>query len=75
LVYVDDRGVTINEEEDKLPKMILKAAVAEFAQCRQQQFVLLENADDAAWQKTAIHPEYDLYTLYILTRHILMHDH
>ena len=63
------------EEEDKPPEMEMKAALAEFAQCRQQQLALLEKADDATWQKTAIHPEYDLYTLYILTRHILMHDH
>jgi len=63
------------EEEDKPPEMEMKAALPEFAQCRQQQLALLEKADDAAWQKIAIHPEYDLYTLYILTRHILMHDH
>jgi uncharacterized damage-inducible protein DinB len=63
------------EEEEKPPEMETKAALAEFAQCRQHQLALLEKADDAAWQKTAIHPEYDLYTLYILTRHILMHDH
>ncbi len=63
------------EEEDRPPEMEMKAALAEFARCRQQQLALLEKADDAAWQKTAIHPEYDLYTLYILTRHILMHDH
>lgn len=63
------------EEEEKPPEMDMNAALAEFARCRQQQLALLEKADDAAWQKTAIHPEYDLYTLYILTRHILMHDH
>ena len=64
-----------DEEEERPPEMEMTAALAEFARCRQQQLALLEKADDAAWQKTAIHPEYDLYTLYILTRHILMHDH
>jgi len=63
------------EEEEKPPEMETKATLTEFAQCRRQQLALLEKADDAAWQKTAIHPEYDLYSLYILTRHILMHDH
>ena len=63
------------EEEDRPPKMEIKATLAEFAQYRQKQLELLEMADDALWQKTAIHPEYDLYTLYILIRHILMHDH
>ena len=61
------------EEEDKPPEMEMEAALAEFSQCRQQQLALLEKADDAAWEKTAIPPEYDLYTLYILTRHIFMH--
>ena len=65
-----------DEKEDGPPaEMAMKAALAEFAKSRQRQLALLEKADDAAWQKTAIHPEYDLYTLYILTRHILMHDH
>jgi DinB superfamily len=63
------------EEEDRPPEMEMKAALAEFARCRQQQLALLERADDGDWQKSAIHPEYDIYTLYILTRHILMHDH
>ena len=41
------------EEEDKPPQMEMKAALADFAQCRQQQLALLEKADDAAWKKTA----------------------
>jgi len=63
------------EEEDRSPQMEIKAALAEFAQYRQKQLELLEMADDTAWLKAAIHPEYDLYTLYILIRHILMHNH
>jgi len=63
------------EEEGRSLEMEMKAALAEFAQCRKLQVALLEKADDAAWEKTARHPEYDLYTLHILTRHILMHDH
>jgi uncharacterized damage-inducible protein DinB len=27
------------------------------------------------WDKTAIHPEYKIYTPYVLLRHLLMHDH
>jgi hypothetical protein len=34
----------------------------------------LEAADGSTWQKTGIHPEYELYSLSILGRHILMHD-
>ena len=65
-----------DEKEGGPPaEMAMKAVLAEFAKCRQRQLALLEKADGAAWQKTALHPEYDLYSLYILTRHILMHDH
>ena len=39
------------EEEDKPPQMEMEAALADFAQCRQQQLALLEKADDAAWKK------------------------
>jgi hypothetical protein len=35
----------------------------------------VENADEITWQKTAIPPEYENDSLYILTRHTLMHDH
>ena len=32
-------------------------------------------ATPADWEKTATHPEYEQYSLIILARHILMHDH
>ena len=35
----------------------------------------LEAADAGTWEKMATHPEYESYSLYILTRHLLMHDH
>jgi uncharacterized damage-inducible protein DinB len=51
------------------------AALEQFAHYRHEQLLLLESADDIAWQKTAIHPEYENYSLRILTRHTLMHDY
>ncbi len=36
---------------------------------------LLSKLDKSVWEKTATHPEYEHYSLYILARHILIHDH
>jgi hypothetical protein len=62
-------------QDDKPPQMVTGAALSEFEHYRLKQLALLDEVDEAAWQKTAIHPEYDFYTLHILTRHILLHDH
>ncbi|MGB6067534.1 MAG: DinB family protein [Desulfomonilaceae bacterium] len=56
-------------------RMNMTAAVEQFAHYRGKQLVLLESADDVIWQKTAIHPEYEIYSFYILARHALMHDY
>lgn len=63
------------EESDTPPRMAATEALEQFADVRGRQLQLLESADAATWAKTATHPEYDEYSLYILTRHILMHDH
>lgn len=69
-------GKVEEEEASAAPLcMSIVAALQQFAQYRLKQLVLLENADDIIWQRTASHPEYDQYSLYILTRHILMHDY
>jgi len=46
-----------------------------FAHYRNKELALLESADDITWQKTASHPEYESYSLHILTRHALLHDY
>ncbi|MEJ2688685.1 MAG: DinB family protein [Deltaproteobacteria bacterium] len=56
------------------PRMEMTAAKEQFAAIREKQLALLENADERTWLKTATHPEYEHYSLYILVRHILMHD-
>lgn len=64
------------QEEPETPtRMSIESALDQFARDRASQLQLLENADDITWKKTATHPEYDQYSLYILTRHVLMHDH
>ncbi len=51
------------------------AALLQFKEYREKQLLLLENIDAEIWQRSATHPEYDLYSLHILTRHVLMHDY
>lgn len=64
-----------DQEEPPLPpRMEMAAALEQFTQTREKQLALLESADERTWQKTATHPEYEHYSLYILARHILMHD-
>ena len=64
-----------NEADDRPPAVEMPAALEAFNRCREKQVALLETADDLTWQKAGSHPEYTLYSLYILARHILMHDH
>lgn len=65
-----------DEEEPHTPfRMDIATAVKQFTEHRNNQLELLEVADDSAWQKQATHPEYEHYSLYILVRHILMHDY
>lgn len=63
------------EEAAPPPRMSMESALDQFARCRAGQLLLLESADDCTWKKTATHPEYEEYSLYLLTRHILMHDY
>jgi uncharacterized damage-inducible protein DinB len=64
-----------NEEPDTPPRMDTAAALDQFVRYRDKQLLRLESADSSAWQKTATHPEYEAYSLLILTRHVLMHDY
>lgn len=57
------------------PPMSVPDALAQFAQYRDRQLRLLEGAGSATWKRTGTHPEYEAYSLYILTRHALMHDY
>jgi uncharacterized damage-inducible protein DinB len=64
-----------DNEPDTPACMSATDALAQFADYRNKQVALLEGADEITWQKTAIHPEYENYSLRILTRHTLMHDY
>ena len=64
-----------DDEPDTPFCMNMTTALEQFAQYRKKQLELLESADDITWRKTTTHPEYETYSLYILTRHTLMHDY
>lgn len=66
-----------SEDESSTPptEIDIDAALDDFSRERKKQRDHLRSADAAAWEKTAAHPEYERYSLYILARHILMHDH
>ena len=62
-------------EPESPPRIDMTSALDQFTEYREKQLLLLESADNASWEKTATHPEYETYSLYILTRHVLMHDY
>jgi uncharacterized damage-inducible protein DinB len=67
-----------SEEQDApdVPvRMGMSEALEQFLQYRHKQIVLLEHVNENIWQRKGKHPEYDHYSLYILVRHTLMHDH
>lgn len=65
-----------DEGEPDTPVFLdISTALEQFERYRHKQLLLLEDADENVWQRTATHPEYDHYSFYILTRHILLHDH
>ena len=67
---------TGSSEEPATPDhMSIESALDQFTRDRDSQLRLLESADENCWKKKATHPEYEEYSLYILTRHVLMHDH
>jgi uncharacterized damage-inducible protein DinB len=70
--YIPGNG---KDEPDTPFRMNMTTALEQFAQYRKKQLELLESADDITWRKTTTHQEYETYSLYILTRHTLMHDY
>ncbi len=66
----------VGAEEPATPlRMNMESTLEQFARDREAQIKLLESADELCWKKQATHPEYEHYSLYILARHIMMHDH
>lgn len=65
-----------DEDASDTPEVMpVGAALDQFTLFRGRQVALLTGLPAAAWEKTGTHPEYAIYSFYILVRHILMHDH
>ena len=64
-------------EGDNAPKNIGKSAaelLQKYDTHRQKQISDIRSAPDDVWNKSADHPEYEIYDFDILVRHILLHD-
>ena len=70
--YIPGEG---EDEPETPPVMAMADALHQFAQVRTRQLNRLAGADPSLWERQGDHPEYARYSLYILSRHILMHDH
>ncbi|GFO55947.1 hypothetical protein GMSM_29540 [Geomonas sp. Red276] len=70
--YLPGKG---EDEPATPPRLEMAEALEQFADVRAKQLELLKGADQQCWQKSGSHPEYDAYSLYIVVRHLLMHDH
>lgn len=58
-----------------LIEMDLNQAMYRFHKDRAELIRLARSLDDALWKKEGKHPEYVIFTPYIMLRHRLMHDH
>lgn len=53
----------------------LQKTLKDFFKIRQKTIDLAISFNENDWNKLSIHPEYKIYTPYIMLRHLLMHDH
>ena len=63
-----------DEPEDHLLKMDLEKAMQRFGQDRALLVGRLEGLSSEEWTRTAEHPEYSQYSVFIMFRHLALHD-
>ena len=68
--YLPDK----DDEDDALLKVDLAEALNRFEQDRKTLVERLRKLSPDDWQRTAEHPEYNRYSIFILFRHAAMHD-
>lgn len=61
-------------EEDLLGRDLRKE-ISLYREHRARFLEAVSSMDGSLWHKEARHPEYEIYTPYIMTRHIMMHDY
>jgi len=64
-----------DKPEKDLLDMDLEEMLKQFPVYRGKLLSLCENESEEFWSKEGNHPEYHLYTPFIMLRHIMMHDH
>ncbi len=64
----------VDDPDDALIKMDLDEALDRFGRDREELVAQLRGLDDAMWSRTADHTEYDHYDLFIMFRHLSLHD-
>lgn len=64
-----------DEEAGAFLDQDLDEALERFTSDRARLVARLRALDPADWDRTASHPEYSHYSLFILFRHVAMHDH
>jgi hypothetical protein len=62
------------ESEDALLKMDLDEALERFSDERARLVEELKDLSEDDWQRTAEHPEYAHYSVFVMFRHLAMHD-
>jgi uncharacterized damage-inducible protein DinB len=62
------------DDPDRLLKMDLAAAMSAFARERAGLVARLEPLPPAAWERPAVHTAHTRYSLFLMCRHIAMHD-
>ena len=62
------------DPDDFLLKMDLDAALEQFVSDRRRLVERLEKLTDQEWNKTAEHGEYRTYSVFIMFRHLALHD-
>jgi DinB family protein len=62
------------DADDLLLRMDLDTCLKQFAEDRRRLVARLETLDGAAWARTAEHGEYRTYSVFIMFRHLALHD-
>ena len=63
-----------HDPDDLLMRMDLDAALGRFVADRRRLVARLEGLDDVDWARTAEHAEYRAYSVFIMFRHLALHD-
>lgn len=62
------------DADDMLLRMDLDAALDRYVADRARLVARLRTLDEAAWSRTARHAEYRAYSVFIMFRHVALHD-